>query len=188
MFRRSRYLGISLYFLIWLGIPEGVSGQQTAQDFYPSLEYQIKASLLYNFLNFIQWPPKNSQDHETTFHLCILGRNRFGRALKPLEQEIVQGRKIELAYFEEAKLDEIKNCDVLFFSKNGNPQASTLSQLGGFSILTIGETQDFLDQGGMISLLIEDEKVVFDINRRAALDARLDISSKLLRIARRVRE
>jgi len=55
------------------------------------------------------------------------------------------------------------------------------------SILTIGDSDDFLDKGGMISIVVENDKVVFDINRASATVARLDISSKLLRVARVVK-
>ena len=60
--------------------------------------------------------------------------------------------------------------------------------LKGLPILTIGETENFLESGGVINFLMEDEKVCFEINVTAAKINKLRISSKLLRLAKRVVE
>jgi hypothetical protein len=51
-------------------------------------------------------------------------------------------------------------------------------------VLTVGESPDFLRQGGIINFVLEDGKVRFEINQDAATQADLRISSRLLRLAR----
>ena len=47
-----------------------------------------------------------------------------------------------------------------------------LSNLGR-SVLTVGETDSFLADGGMINFVIENRRVRFDINQKAAEGIRL---------------
>jgi hypothetical protein len=55
-------------------------------------------------------------------------------------------------------------------------------------ILTVGETEHFIETGGIINFLMEDNKVRFEINDVAAKKSKLKISSQLLRLAKRVVE
>ena len=56
----------------------------------------------------------------------------------------------------------------------------------GSSVLTVGEADDFLDDGGVINFVMQDDRIQFHISRKAANDAGLRISSRLLSVARRV--
>ena len=60
--------------------------------------------------------------------------------------------------------------------------------LRGSSTLTIGETEGFATLGGIINLTVEENKVRFEINLLAANRAGLKISSKLISLARIVKE
>lgn len=162
-----------------------------AQQMVPAREYQIKASLIFNFIHFVDWPPQ--QEANTTaaqnLRVCIVGPDRFGAAIEKLKNEIVHGLVIEVHSIQSPNVEELKLCRVLFIAKSQDVNSAlVLSDLADQSILTIGESPDFLDQGGIINLLVENNRVVFDINRLNANRARLGISSKLLRVARHTKE
>lgn len=160
-----------------------------AEDARPSLEYQIKASLIFNFMQFVEWPPESpSGGPSDTLRICLIGTDRFGAALMALEKQIIQGRRLEVVRLAADDESSYHECQVAFISQDRGVAASVLSQFKGISALTIGETDDFLDMGGVIAILVVNEKIVFDISRRAALNARLKIGSKLLRIARQVKD
>ena len=55
-----------------------------------------------------------------------------------------------------------------------------------FSVLTVGESDRFLENGGLINFMPGAEKGEFEINLTAAQHVGLKISSKVLRIAHRV--
>jgi hypothetical protein len=55
-------------------------------------------------------------------------------------------------------------------------------------ILTVGESDDFLDQGGMFNLFFEDKQLRFEVNQTPAENAKLTVSSKLLRLAKKARK
>ena len=64
-----------------------------------SLEYQVKASYLYNFLQFIDWPSGAHGGADEPLVIRILGPDRFGTALEVLAGKTVGGRPIVTRLF-----------------------------------------------------------------------------------------
>lgn len=152
----------------------------------PTLEYQVKASYLYNFLQFIQWSEDGSDDSQK-FVVGILGADSFGVALDSLRGKRVQGREIEIRRFHSP--EELKSCQVIFVSASEeNREAQILQRLKERHILTIGETESFARNGGIISFVLHQNRIRFEINQSAAREANMKISSKLFRLALRVYE
>ena len=58
-----------------------------------------------------------------------------------------------------------------------------LAAVAGKSVVTVGETDAFLDRGGMIALTAERNRVRLHVNPGMLKAASLDVSSKLLRVA-----
>lgn len=150
----------------------------------PLREYQIKASLTFNFLQFVRWPPS---EQEPMRNLCLVGKDQYGMALDALHNQIVEGHRIAVHRFKETDVAQLSKCHVLLlYTSNSTYEDKILSTVASQAILTVGESEDFLARGGMVRLFVADNRVVFDINRAAALAARLQVSSKLLRLARQV--
>lgn len=59
-----------------------------------------------------------------------------------------------------------------------------LSSLRGSSVITVADMEGFLDAGGMIQFLNENDRVRFAINVDASSRAKLKLSSKLLSLAK----
>ena len=67
------------------------------------------------------------------------------------------------------QLQEFKNCNILFLSRDeARRQTAIVKSLRGLPVLTVGETANFLSDGGMIRFHLEEGKVRFDINLGAA--------------------
>jgi len=113
----------------------------------------------------------------------ILGDDPFGPFLdETVREEMVNGHPLKVQRFH--SVDEIKICHVLFISRAGTGRPEqVLSRLKGRSILTVGDTEDFTKQGGMIRFAVEKNKLRLKINIAAAKAANLTIRSKLLRLA-----
>jgi len=146
-------------------------------------EYQLKAAFLYNFAKFIDWPPEAFADDKAPFVFGILGDNPFGN---DLEQTVagknINERPISVQVFHTAA--EATHCQILFISNSEKKHFSEILQsLHGNAVLTVSETDGFMQTGGMINFLLQDGKVRFQINDDAAKAARLKISSKLLSLA-----
>jgi hypothetical protein len=145
-------------------------------------EYEIKAAFLLNFTKFIVWP-ESSAAAGTPFGICIAGENPFGRTLHQLvDNETVEGRPITVHSWPGPPAS---SCNIMFAGKSDRDVAALLSELPE-GVLTVGESDDFLKQGGMIALAVENRRVRFDVNARAAAQAGLRLSSRLLNVARTV--
>ena len=148
----------------------------------PLPEYAIKAAFIYNFATFTEWPEKNTE----TLNLCILGSDPFGNGLSSIEGKLVGNARLvtrQIATSDSA----LRGCQMVFISeseKDGLPRILNIAREAG--ILTIADMPGAARQGVMIGLLVEQTKVTFEINLDAARRARLNISSKLLRLAKAV--
>ena len=151
-----------------------------------SLEYQVKAAFLLNFAKFVDWQSSAFADPASPLAICIVGKDPFGRGLDDLVQgEMVNGRKLTVHRMTGRPAP--KSCQILFTQESGKDAGDTLTGLGP-GVLTVGEGDTFLRDGGMIAFRIENRHVRFDIDPKAAEAASLKISSKLLSVARSVKE
>lgn len=160
-----------------------VTGSMNAQR--PS-EYQVKAAFLFNFTKFVEWPAKAFPDSSAPLIIGIIGDDPFGDALPQMIQgETARGRQIKIQRFKEN--EDWRGCHVLFLSRSAADQTDRiLQQLQRLSVLTVGETEDFARQGGMIGFTIVDKSIRFDVNLRAIEVTELKVSSRLLAVARAV--
>jgi hypothetical protein len=151
-------------------------------------EYQIKAAYLYNFAKFVDWPPENSGTAENPIAICIAGKDPFGNILdKLVEGKTVRGRGLVIRRL--APEHDLKGCQIAFVSAaERNYVPAFLESANRTGVLAVGETEGFAALGGTINFVLEDKKVHFEINADAAQRANLKISSKLLSLARIVKD
>jgi hypothetical protein len=152
----------------------------------PAVEYQVKASLVFNFMHFIEWPPDAFQNN-AQITVCLAGRDVYGNALQVLEREVVQGKTLAVKVYKSWAPELADSCQVVIFSgQERDSVQQALAALAGKSALTIGESPEFLQDGGIIKFAIINDTVQFEVNLETAKQARLNISSKLLRLANNV--
>jgi YfiR/HmsC-like len=149
-------------------------------------EYQVKAAFLYNFAKFVDWPPSSFSSVSAPLQICVLGTNPFGQGLRDITSEkTVNGHKLEVNHV--VDLQQARGCHILFIASSvETPVRQIVEGLRGASVLTVGDTKDFAEQGGMINFVLENDRVQFEVNRKAADEAGLKISSKLLSVAKLV--
>jgi hypothetical protein len=151
-------------------------------------EYQVKAAYLFNFGRFVQWPSQGSASQNTTFPICVLGADPFGKTL----DETIAGQSIDSKAVVARRINDAGDaagCRVLFISTGeGAHLKSILNNLDSLSILTVSDMPDFMDHGGMIQFIERRRRVRFAINLAAAHRAGLSLSSELLKVALRVEE
>ncbi len=145
----------------------------------PTLEYQVKAGYLYNFIQFIDWP---RDVFNGDFKLCVLGVDRFGSALDSLQGERAVGRTLRVLRFDQPTAAAAAHCHVLFVSRSVE-RAQVSQLLGGKGVLTVGEAPDFTAHGGVINLVERQGHIRFQVNQQAAQRAGLAVSSRLLQLA-----
>ena len=146
-------------------------------------EYQVKALFLLNFTKYVDWPPGSFAEPNTPIIIGLYGEHKFGDALqKAVEGKLVSGRRIILQPIE--KDEDLGKCHILFISDSERKRAAEiLDQLRKLPVLTVGESPQFIELGGVINFVKKEGKVRLEINLLAARQANLDISSKLLSVA-----
>jgi YfiR/HmsC-like len=150
----------------------------------PSKEYQVKAVFLFNFAQFVEWPPAAFADASSPLIIGVLGEDPFGAYLdETVRAERVGNRPLQVQRY--YRVDEITTCHVLFISRSEESRlAQTLASLKDRNILIVGDSDDFIQRAGMIQLATSQQgKIRLRINMNAARTANLTISSKLLRAA-----
>jgi hypothetical protein len=143
-----------------------------------TLEYQVKASYLYNFAQFVAWPD-DVFGGDGRFRLCVFGAERFGNALDSIAGERVQGHEIVVQRLDREASARTMRCHLVFLAAG---VADTVP-LGERGMLTVGETPGFLGRGGVINLIQVQGRVRFEINQQAARQAGLVVSSRILSLA-----
>jgi len=162
-------------------VASGVSARAAPAE---PLEYQVKAAFLLNFTKFVEWPPAAFTDEHSPLAICILGEDPFGNALSEIVKgEAVNGREIVIQRIGRAPAP--KACQVLFVSRSEKEVRRLLSDLSP-GVLTVGEGEKFLQDGGVVAFVIENRRVRFDIDQSAAAKATLTVSSRLMNVARSV--
>lgn len=151
-----------------------------------STEAELKAAFVYGFTKYVEWPAETLQASPESFELCLLGdRNAFFEALSDLKGKSVNNRPLRVR--EVSHADNFKSCQILVLTDNeAGHFESVLRRLSGMPLLTVNGSSRFLQAGGVISLVSEDNKMRFDINLAAAQKNKLVLSSNLLKLARRV--
>jgi len=152
-----------------------------------SLEYRVKAVFLLNFAKFIEWPAEAFKDDASPITIGVLGDDPFGPLLEDtVKGESIKGRRLVIKRV--SRVDETDGCHVIFVSASEkNLMQEIIHKLDGSHVLTVGETANFLDLGGVIRFTMIEGKVHFEIDEAAAARGQLKVSSKLLKLATTVK-
>ena len=173
----ARIFGLLCIFLLVSGVPQPARAQSTAD------EYAVKAAFLFHFAQFVDWPAGVLNSGDPSLNLCIFDDEPRRQEL----QSTIDGKAIGARIFHVRLISqpqEIPGCNILFLSRDeAGRQTAILKGLRGMPVLTVGETANFLSDGGMIRFHIADDKIRFDINLSGAESSHLKISSRLLLLA-----
>jgi hypothetical protein len=170
-------IGFAIWALSLLG------GVKVAAQTAVATEYQVKAVFLFNFTQFVDWQPTAFTNAAEPFCIGIVGDDPF----KGFLDETVKGEKVSghpLVVRRCAGAGDVTGCQIIFINRSMGKQAEpVLAGLRGADVLTVGESEGFINDGGMIGFATEQNKIHLKINLAAAKEAHLTISSKLLRLA-----
>jgi hypothetical protein len=150
-------------------------------------EYQVKATYLYNFGRFVQWPPNAAAAKGDSFSICVLGHDPFGPTLdSTLAGETLDGKPLAVKRISTPR--DAAGCRILFISSTEeNHLKEILVALDESGVLTVSDMPAFSRRGGMIQFVVEGDKVRFEINLTKTETAKLTLSSELLKVATIVR-
>jgi hypothetical protein len=145
----------------------------------------LTASFLFNLARFTEWPPETSARPVT---LCVLGDPAVADTLDRLTgNRQITGRDVSVARL--VSLRALRLCHLLYVAgADADAQARALDQVARLPVLTIGHGEPFVRMGGVVGLIVENGRKRFAINTDAVQRAGLTISSRLLGLAKVVRD
>jgi hypothetical protein len=150
----------------------------------PLGESALKAAFLYNFSKFVEWPDQALPRESNPFTICLAGDPRMAEATDQfIKDKHVHGRPVVARAPSSVK--DVTNCHLLFIAASARHFEEVVTNgAAALPILTVGESDQFLAQGGIIKLFVEDGRMRFEISPQAAERAQLKISSKLLTLGK----
>jgi hypothetical protein len=151
-------------------------------------EADLKAAFLYNFTRVVDWPSDAFEKEDSPFIVGVFGDEEFASTLRKLfVEKKAHGHPLTVRRL--TQIGEARSCQMLFFREGeAKKMAMVYDIIKRLPILTVGEADDFLDSGGMFNLFFEEKQLRFEVNPTVAENARLTISSKVLRLAKRIRK
>ena len=172
---------------VWMGLAVGAAALglvSAAAASQPEADAaRVRSAFLYNFTKFVEWPDSAFATPSSPFVVCVFADADFRRTLEAtLQGEQVGGRTISVA---PPDPQDVRACHLLYFSMAASErQARILAGLRQSPVLSVGEGRRFLEQGGLIAFLIENDRVRFAISKRGADTASLTSPPQLLRMTR----
>ena len=154
-------------------------GPAVAQDV---TEPALKAAFIYNFARFTTWPA--DLPSTDSFVICVLGDTAVGEALtRAVTKRQLMDRPIAIAPV--TGTTARRDCRILYVAGVPVSQATDLvGELQNAPVLTISNIEGFASAGGMTQFFFEHGQLRFRIAHESAKRAGLQISSRLLIMAR----
>jgi len=151
-----------------------------------TLESAVKATYLYKLAAFVAWPPGALPANSIV--ICVVGNDPFGAVLdQAVAGETVQQRPIIVKRY--GTITANPGCQLMYVSGSGaQPVANVLAAVRGAPVLTVTDEQSDSSTAGTINFVLQDGYVRFEIDPRMAAQSGLNISSKLLSLAVRLRD
>jgi hypothetical protein len=152
----------------------------------PSSEIQtLTVAFLYNFMKLSEWPADASNTEVT---LCVTEARNFGQELDTISGKDVQNKPLKIKRLLPG--DNPHECQLLFLPSEEKPirMQEWLKAIENLPVLTVSDKEGFLDEGGMIVLINDDERLKFDVNLEQVERLGIKMSSQILQIANEVRK
>lgn len=146
-------------------------------------ESELKAALIYNYTQFIEWPASAFARAGAPFQICVVGNPALRSALQPLGKRSHRGHPIAIT--QPASRDEMQHCHVLY-AENRRALGNGVdigAMLGDAATLTISSAADAVDSGFAIGFVATNDRIRWNMNLDAVRRARLKVSANLIEIA-----
>ncbi|HEX6795661.1 MAG TPA: YfiR family protein [Casimicrobiaceae bacterium] len=150
----------------------------------PSVESAVKATYLYKFAPFVEWPAGTFKASDPLV-ICVVGSDPVADLVdEAVNGQAVLGHPIEVVHL--AASSPEARCHILYVARRGTAAASAIERVRGKPVLTVTDAANEVRATGIVNFVVQDNRVRFEIDLRAAAENHLVVSSKLLNLASRV--
>jgi hypothetical protein len=144
---------------------------------------ELQAAFISKVALFVKWPEGAFASADAPIRVGILGADHHDDALtRVLAEATTRGRSYEVQPV--ASVEEARQYHILIVNETRSQDLRKIARdLSGASVLSIARSFPFAESGGIVGIEMYRGKVAFEVNNRAAQEANLKISSRLLRLA-----
>lgn len=151
----------------------GAGGTALAQ----TSEAELRAAFIFALSKYIEWPAERIREG-APLRVCSTVSNPIIVAFQGLSGKAVRGHPLEILIGTAGY--SLNDCHILILTGEGQP----VPQRPG--LLTVIDRPTLGNQGSMVALGIENNRVVFEFNLAIARQQGLSPSAQVLKLARRV--
>jgi hypothetical protein len=172
-------VGLALSLILSIGIGPNLAAANPVHG-----EYEVKAAFLLNFARLVEWPAASFASPHAPLVLAVFADDEVDDSIeRGVRGKTVGSHPVQVVRI--ARGEDVAGSHIVFVSSGDRDRNRRVIKAAlGKSVLTVGDANDFVQDGGIINFFIKDQKIRFAINRQAAENAGLRISSRLLRLAR----
>lgn len=156
---------------------------------------KVTAAFLLNFSRYSEWPEDRFGDAADPVVLAVVGRSPVTPYLRAIvADERVGGRSFAVRVIpspEEGEAEDfveaLRGAHLVYVPRDERRWTDeVIRATWNRGVLTASEDRDFVEEGGAFELYVQRGRMVFDVNREAIDASRVQVSSKVLRLAQRV--
>jgi hypothetical protein len=179
-------MALALGPLAWLAcLSAFVPARAVAQS--ANVEYAVKATYLYKFAPYVEWPAGMLGAPSDPLVLCILGVDAVANlADEAAKGQSIAGHAVTVRHIAAPTRDA--RCHILYVAASQRNAAAALASVRGTPVLTVTDAANDANSRGIVNFVVDDNRVRFQIDLAAAAQNHLVISSKLLDLAIRARQ
>ena len=150
-------------------------------------EYEAKALLVYNFVKYTSWPEGSFDNENSAIQIAVVGNSNFFDSFKNYQGKQVQGRALKIVMLN--MITDFDGEHVLYLSGKWTASTKFFMENVGLKekpILTVGESEDFVVNGGVISIINKNDHLALLTNPDAAKNCQLFLSNNLVKLSTQV--
>jgi hypothetical protein len=147
----------------------------------------LKAAFLYNFAKFSEWPGDALAPGQQ-LAMCVVGDASIADALsQTIKGRAIEGHELTVTVLKPDA--SASGCHLLYVSSSEiQRSAGLLLGARNAPVFTVSDADKFAESGGLAQLIVEHDRMRFAINIACARRGRLILSSKLLSLAKIVKD
>lgn len=150
-------------------------------------EQELKTAIVFNLLLFVEWPADAGMPARDSLVLCVGPASVLNAPLKALHGRAVRNQRLDV--HDAAPGASWATCQAVYIDASGPSRASTPGKpVAWTDTLVVSDDLPEPPPGAAIVLRRIGSRIGFDVNLESARQSRLQLSSKLLRLARAVKE
>ena len=138
-------------------------------------ERAVKAAFVFNLTKYVEWPHPNQE-----LTIAFIGDGAMGGMLqKMLDGKISESRPIHIV--PSPSDEQLQHCDILYIAQSSAKKIhAAVDKVRNKAVLTVGDSESFAINGGMVGLVRMHDQIDIRINLQATEEAHLKISSRVL--------